>query len=267
MNNETDKNALPAWLADILPEPRPPYTLSYEDEQYVVTPPSIGGESVEHRLFDDIEDAYNYAKQTDQANPDSGGLIFSSSLPELEEEEKDQKASFIFLNFEKGFGRMLLASTDESYLDTLISAYETWGRTYDVYVEEPDNFLKSYNFISDHPCFWVKSKNPLNDYSWEFSGHAQNLWFIPYVDEKDGKVYFMMEAGSHVAPYYTEHYHDLRLDTYADSYENVIIKTAELVHKFFHKDGTERKNVEYEKSEIEEILEQRMAEINSTLND
>jgi hypothetical protein len=75
----------------------------------------------------------------------------------------------------------------------------------------------------------------------------------------------MMETGSMVPPERKHRYHDLRLDTYEDTYEKGIIATAKLVHKFNDLDGSERPDVDYEKSELEVILEERMAEVDKAL--
>jgi hypothetical protein len=68
-----------------------------------------------------------------------------------------------------------------------------------------------------------------------------------------------------VPPERKHRYHDLRLDTYEDTYEKGIIATAKLVHKFNDLDGSERPDVDYEKSELEVILEERMAEVDKAL--
>lgn len=259
---ESTNESLPSWLSHQLPEPRPPYTIDYKDEEYLVVSPHVGGDI---ERFSTIIEAYDHASDKDHNDPDSGGLSFSDELPESNEEDNLLGMLVVDDGAKDMTKRLLISVTDEDRLESLKNTYEKWGEMHDSYVEDPADFLNSFYFLDQHPCFWVKAKNhdnlPHAPYEWDTSGHSQKLWFFPTRDDA-GSIAFMMEAGSHIAPDYLYHYHDLRLDAYSDSYENVIIETAALVHKFFHKDGTERENVEYEKSALEEHLEEQMDKLN-----
>jgi hypothetical protein len=51
------------------------------------------------------------------------------------------------------------------------------------------------------------------------------------------------------------------LDIYAQTFEEAVVLLAQKVDKFFDIDGTERPDVEYEKSEIEKTLEERVKDL------
>lgn len=60
---------------------------------------------------------------------------------------------------------------------------------------------------------------------------------------------------------YQEHYYDMRLDVFADTYEAAIIAFASKVDTFFYPDGTKREGVAYEKSERELSIEESLCEL------
>ena len=114
--------------------------------------------------------------------------------------------------------------------------------------DNKDDFVASYRMLDTHPTFWVRN-TPEKTLEWKTIGHVQGFW---HALSRTGMV---MECGSHVPDTYGYHYHNLRLDTYGTSYEDCIVKTAALVDRFFHEDGIEREDVEYEKSQLELDLE------------
>lgn len=69
-------------------------------------------------------------------------------------------------------------------------------------------------------------------------GHCQNVYHGAYNDEDDGKLVIYLETGSHLnkvedgGKLYQEHYHDYRLDVWADTFEQAFIKLAAMVYKF-----------------------------------
>lgn len=246
---------LPQWLEQILPEAPEPAVIEHNADTgtYSAIHPEEGSLGV----FDTIESAYD-------AMEDAGyQFSFSDSV-----EEKHGRV--VSVPTEDGkWNRMLLPRNEQSKLNRLKSAYLMWWGIAEAYLADPHDFIKAYEFLDGHPCFWTHMKSPNSDdtdftFTWETDSHALRIWHRP-VRNNDGNTVFMMETGAHVPESYTEHYHDLRLDVSADSYENAIIETAAKVHKFFHLDGSDREGVEYEKSELEEILDERVKDLEERL--
>lgn len=67
--------------------------------------------------------------------------------------------------------------------------------------------------------------------------------------EDDGRLVIYLETGSHLnkvedgSKLYQEHYHDYRLDVWADTFEQAFIELAAMVYKFFDHQGIERLDV------------------------
>ena len=161
----------------------------------------------------------------------------------------------------KHTGTMLISHTSEDSLYLNKDHYLEFLKTAETYLTNPDDFLSAWHFLSNHPYAWYRY-DAEDEHSWLTHELTSKIWVAPTKND-EGEIVFMMEAGGAVLPERTSHYHDLRLDVYADSYESGIIELASLVHKFFYLDGSERKDVEYEKSELELTLEQRLEEIQS----
>lgn len=256
---DVNKVELPEWLSNLLPEARKPYFIDYDEEtaQYVILSPT--GEKVEE--FDNLLEAHDRADHLDSENDSSGGKDINANAPEVKENDIRGKSMITIEQDDSKFLRMLFFTNDDTKIRILKYSYGYWQNTVlPHYRKNPSDFMASWHFLDSHPAFWTKSPYDNNRYSWETSGYAQSMWHVPSVDD-EGTVYHMMEAGASVPPNHTEHYHDLRLDVFASSYEEAVVETAALVDKFFHSDGTERKNVEYEKSDLELILEDRIDDL------
>jgi hypothetical protein len=242
---------LPKWLTDLLPEPALPAAIKFSDGKYFVHYPENGEypETAISEAFDTISEAYK-SINTRETDP-----IFDESLPELK--DKHNRGGMISVESEHpGFSKILISSTEDDHLRILQYHYNGWRESAPEYLANPNDFLMAYYFLDSHPCFWTRqltnSGEVRDPFGWKMSGHAMDLWSMPEFSETNPTgVTFMMEAGAHIAPAYTSHFHDLRMDVYAESYEAAIIKTAALVHKFFDLEGNERENVDYEKSQLE----------------
>lgn len=161
----------------------------------------------------------------------------------------------------KHTGTMLISHTSEDSLYLDKDHYLEFLKTAETYLTDPEDFLTAWYFLASHPYAWYRYDAD-KEHSWLKHELTSKIWVAPTKND-DGELVFMMEAGAAVPPERTSHYHDLRLDVYADSYESGIVQLAALVHKFYYLDGSERKDVEYEKSELELTLEQRLEEIQS----
>lgn len=259
---------LPAWLTNLLPEPALPAAIKFSEGKYFVHYPENGEypESAISGPFENIVKAYE-SINTRETDP-----IFDESLPELEDSRNRGGMIWVKSDLGSGFTRSLISSTEDDHLNILRYHWDQWQKSTPEYFANPDDFLMAYYFLDGHPCFWTRELTSQGEhrdpFSWKMSGHAMNLWSMPQLSKENSTgVTFMMEAGSHIAPSYTSHYHDLRLDVYGTSYEDAIIKTAALVHKFFDLEGNERENVDYVKSQLEVDLEDSLERSNKALDE
>jgi len=162
----------------------------------------------------------------------------------------------------KGFHTVMIGPVDTRALD--FAHFYQWLKEARAWIENQDDFMAAYGFLEGHPAFWKRSRPEEYPNQWSTDEGVSTIWSSPSY-RKDGSIVMMMETGSMVAPERTRRYHDLRLDTYEDTYEKGIVATAKKVHKFFDLDGSARPDVDYQKSELELILEERLGEMNKAL--
>lgn len=201
-----------------------------------------------------VEEAYDLAHKTF-----NGDVKFIGDFTSIEGIDTSLGNSLTYKREGERTSRLLISHTsaDSEYLAK--AGYLGFLNTAEAYLGNPDDFLLSWEFINHHPAFWYRW-NENHEHAWTTDNGVSKMWIQPTLND-EGNLVFMMEAGAAVPPARTTHYHDFRLDVWAPTYENGIIQTAALVHKFFHLDGSERENVEYQKSELELILEQRINEL------
>lgn len=123
---------------------------------------------------------------------------------------------------------------------------------YDSYLQNPNDFVNAWKFVDHHPALWYKTRN-----QWVTSSLVETLT-VEVARTKNGNPVIMVEGGTSVRPNRTSHYHDLRLDVNAETYEKAIVGFAARLHKFFNLDGSKRVNVKYQKTELEKTLEERI---------
>lgn len=162
----------------------------------------------------------------------------------------------------KGFHTAMIGPVDTRALD--FAHFYHWLKEARAWIEDQDDFMKAYGFLEGHPAFWKRPRPEVYPNEWSTDEGVSTIWSSP-TRRGDGSIVMMMETGSMVPPQRERRYHDLRLDTYEDTYEKGIIATAKVVHKFFDLDGSERPDVDYEKSELELILVERLAEMDEAL--
>jgi hypothetical protein len=233
---------LPDWLSSILPDPEIPVLLQFDNHQYL----SVYPDGVIEK-FSNVETAYKSIKK-------SGFTVkFDNSLPEL----TYPGGGIITLPN----GSSCISITSDTRKRLLEESYSGWfngsGKRYS---EGDTSFIGSYDFLDGHPCFWTRREDRDSidkyPYEWKTNGHVNKFWFeIDRSEDRPNGIVFMMECGAHAVPDYTHHYRDFRFDVWADSFEDAVIQTAALIHKFFNLDGSDRENVEYEKSELELDIE------------
>lgn len=229
---------LPTWLAENMPEPNPVHMVHYND----LTKKFWIENDQEGRYYDTLVDLYDSHREE---NPDYD-IDFAPDALRAAGMEEDAVLYMV--------GNRILPICTQNTQKWLVEVhYSKAIERIRRWRESKDDFRASYAMLDTHPVFWRRRKEEPT-FTWQDSGLVLNFWH-GLSDEG-----MMMEAGAHTDPDFTETYHDLRLDTYGTSYEDCIIQTAALVDKFFHEDGTKREGVEYEKSELELILEERLRE-------
>jgi len=162
----------------------------------------------------------------------------------------------------KGFHKVMIGPLDNRGLD--FAHFYQWLKEARQWIENQDDFMAAYGFLEGHPAFWKRPRPEEYPNQWSTDEGVSTIWSSPSY-RNDGSIVMMMETGAMKAPARQHRYHDLRLDTYEDTYELGIIATAKKVHQFFDLDGSERPDVDYEKSELELVLEERLAEMNKAL--
>lgn len=263
-DKDYDHDAVVQFIADnvempsfyTFDEPTDVYVLHVEDDGKIWVTNKATGELQHDEAYTNIEEAYNFTQKL-------GDVVFSGNVAFYTGNEKDNDPQYrlgtlSIYNPETGLYSMLLSFTDAEHEWLAKSNYLHFLESALYYLEKPDDFLRAWTFVNNHPAFWYRYSEDKN--YWITNEYSRKVWIQPALNDQN-EIVFMLEAGSAVEPERTSHYHDLRLDIWASSYNEGFIKLAALVHKFFHLDGSERENVEYEKSSLEKILEERVADL------
>ena len=116
--------------------------------------------------------------------------------------------------------------------------------TAEVYHSAPGDFRASYMFLDTHPAFWWRDVNDA-DAKWHVNGYTDKIWTETVGHSNDDGYSWALEAGASVPEEHTQHYHDLRLDAYADTLEEAFVQLAYLVSEAFYDDGTEKEDTEH----------------------
>lgn len=209
--------------------------------------------------FGDIEKAYDYVQDILD-----GDCVFTGDVKSVaktfgssKNEDEETEYGILSLPLDNGFHRALISSTSDDEQWIAKHGYLSFLNLTVEYENNPKSFVTAYNWLDKHPAFWSRYK--VESLHWSENSN-RHIW-CGVTTNKKGKTVIMLEHGAAVEPERTSHYHDLRLDVNAKTYEKAIIKLAVLVHKFFHVDGSERKNVEYVKSEWEERIDSSMTQL------
>lgn len=254
---EVDPTLLPGWLQACLPPLRPQWLLKWSEGLGFHV---VDEEGVLVAQGDTVSELYK-AHNTPSDEIEGHVLLLHESLLGA------GQGDFLAGNYmEKARedspygGRFYPTLSDEDRLRLVKTAYKTWREeAYPWWQEDPQKWDRAYAFIQGHPAFWVR-REAKPTFEWETSAGFSSLWH-GLTHDKEGKPCLMLEHGSHIAPEYTTHYHDLRLDVYAPTFEEGLVEMALLVDKFFHPDGTEREGVEYVKSPLELDLEEAVVSL------
>jgi hypothetical protein len=215
-----DEVELPAWLS--LPEFRPVYTLQYKDNKFLVEDDQ-GGEVGQYKTAEaayDENSSENFTWTFDDSLSATGSLM-DSGLYFCSSQDKHPSE------------RALISSTDQTLLKLLKSEYMFWAEViYPSWKSDKSNTAKSFNMLKYHPLFW--RKNTFNGFVWSVSNGTDSIELMATESK------FYAELGAHVEPEFTEFYHDYRLDTMADSFDELYVILAAKVDKYFTLAGIER---------------------------
>lgn len=248
---------LPGWLKESIPAPRPVKKLIWDDanETFIV----VSQENKVLDFYDTIVEAYDSHSELNSEET----LVFDESV---NGHGGELVSDFFLCDSDDKYGKRLLGATSDNTSEWLLNySYVKWLDFYESWSKDKENWVKAYHFISHHPAFWIADEE-LPTYHWTTDRGARDLWHAVLKGD-DGKDYVCLETGGHVPPSYDHCYHDLRLDVSALTFEEAYIKLAFLVDKFFYPDGTKREGVEYEPSELEITLKERMEELNKKLSE
>ena len=244
---------LPDWLLENIPETQEPAILSLREDKLVVTYPD-NTETI-HNTLKEVQHQTHKIKSTDIKITPEVYWRFG---------EGKEQGLLSFKSSEHFYG-MLFSYSDQDRFDRLKDSLQVALDNEKLYLENPTDFFAAYHFIDTHPAFWTV-QGELPSWHWSTEGHCQKVSHWVYKDEDDGRLRICLETGSHVnkasdsVKIYQEHYHDYRLDVYADSFEQAFIQLAELLYKFFDNHGIERPDVEHLKPQWVLELEQQVVE-------
>ena len=256
----TELKQLPDWLLEQLPQITEPAILSLRDTKLVVTYPDRM-EAI-HESLKDVQHQIHHVKPTDL-----------QILPEVYQYfGKDKESGGLFFKTSEHLSSSLFSYTDKNKFEHLQSALQTAFENEQAYLANPTDFLTAYHFIDTQPAFWTVIGDVPSWY-WNTGGHCQNVYHGAYNDEDNGQLVIYLETGSHLnkvedgGKLYQEHYHDYRLDVWANTFEQAFIKLAAKVYKFFDHQGVERLNVPHIKPAWVLELDERIAEFKKWKNE
>lgn len=239
---------LPEWLMRNIPAIRPLWTLLWDDGFKLV--------DTEGKIQDTAEnffDIYNRNRDKDagfefklDASVDGhGGKLIHGFFSEDFEDGKKT-------------ARFAPMSNDLVSLTLLKSSYKAFLDLNEEYLANPNDWVTAYNWLSQHPAFWTR-RDVESTFHWVTDNGLGSAW-TRVGRNNEGKTVIMFEHGAHTTPDYTQHYHDVWMDCYEETFEQTYVKFAELVNKFFHTDGTER-------PERQEWIDKQMSEYNPEYQD
>lgn len=159
----------------------------------------------------------------------------------------------------------VINTENENLVKNLEKAFNISQEKIKAYRNNPSLFKNAYQYIQFHPAFWWRDEDS-GDASWHTDCYTDQIWTETVANKVDEQGYsWALEAGKGVENAYTEHYHDLRLDVYANTLEEAYVKLARIISEVFKDDGTEKPNIEHLKSPLLKEAERRLAEYKESI--
>lgn len=206
-------------------------------------------------VFSTVKKAYDYILKELE-----GDVVFTGDVKAFTGEEKP-----LFIDSPvdgENFSELFISHTDADTIYFAKSSYLGWLDVAVEYEKDPGNFALAYHFAKGHPAFWTRRDKNSNDWVMD-----RELYTEVYTDE-NGKTTVGFEDGQAVPPERVMHYHDIRLDSWGDTFEEAYIDLANRIYTYFEVDGTERPNVpDYKHAEITKIRDERIKKAEQSKKD
>jgi hypothetical protein len=198
--------------------------------------------------FDDFSKAYSAAHN----HKNSSLTFFKSKEIAMSDPERYQDFGTSILDTKTR--RMFVSYDEEQTLKELLDDFLFFKTIAKGYRKDKKNFYRAYNFLTYHPLFW-KIEGDINRHgslTWNINEGLEDAWHTVYKG-KNRKVVHLLEIGEYLSEeieYYNGETilipsriprHDAILDSVGSTYEEVIIRLAGRVNKFYNSSGILRK--------------------------
>lgn len=243
--------AIPDWLSKALGDFSESSILWTDSKSYIV---SHKGEK--DKIYDDLVDAYD--------STDVHALILDASLT--------GKNDFFTRRTDDGFYRMFSGFTDDETAWDLECAFFGFADTiYPRYLNNPDSFVASYDFLSKHPAFWIRERayESISKQHWITESLLSRHSIVPEEVGNTLQPVFRVELGGSASPEHTTTYFDEELSLKAPSYEQAVIEAAAMIEKYFWVTGEirlELENGDVILGALRTLHAQNLAEMNAREN-
>lgn len=220
-----DLPQLPTWLQALLPEPRPVSLLSYHEAsgEFHLTSPD--------GTVTSDPDVTRVAQGDYRIDP----TVYSHFNAE--------PSGHFFVPQSTGHMALLSENSDQHRVEMLQEEYRDFLEAAHAYQANPESFYEAYRFLNLHPAFWTCQDAEVHPYFWNTDCGVRTFsQYVTLDEEGEGPPTHrvMLEAGVHYGPAYRETYHDWRLDTEADTFEEAYVELARLVNTVYDWAGEDR---------------------------
>lgn len=217
---------LPGWLVDTFPV--------VVDEPFTVFAVDgvVKSDHPDFPVFGSVSEAFSVFDFADIP------FVFDSSLEGVEGSFVFGEGTFYVLNeASTSPNRLLMSHPVKNRIEDLREIYAEWlNDVVPAYVADSTDFMKSYDFVNNHPAFWLKSSGPA---SWETDYGCGQVDVSAYM--YDGKPVVLLETGMHIAPDFTSRYLDTDIVSHASTFEEAYVLLASKVFAHYNLDGTSKK--------------------------
>lgn len=258
---------LPQWLQKVTPQETKDTIIKYDENESIFY---IDDEKM--TTFKNIESVYDYVKnhrmhfifdesvitwcentkdnhEENSYSEDTAEEVFqqTSHLRKLQDifykkyGYRSINKMITYKNSDDTYSAMFENSSKGNIVETVLDIKYFEEVTAKAYHDHPKNFMYSYNFINQHPMFWLMKKMTDGKIFWIDDAGVEGLSIYFYnEDENDDNspVLCVIETGEHVEPEYTSRYFSPLLTIRASTYEQAIIKCAARLARFYKDDGT-----------------------------
>lgn len=230
-----DFSSLPQWVLDLYnPDSISPHMLVKEVEE----PDTYRIQAIDFHAMN----LYTQKLSFERDYPTTGEAeVFTGSYEDLYNRLQEIEAKVVIpaslTKKMRGIPEMALSfghSVELSSYGLVNSSYEEFKFCEKAYLEDPENSGTAYNFINTHPMFWYKKKDNgrgriyiTSDEGWE---RTSILVTIDKTPSGKRETVVMLETGP-------GNYHDYNLDVYAPTFDDAIVKLAQLIHTHYDSHG------------------------------